>query len=70
MKFTKMQGAGNDYIYVDCFQGTVQNPEKTAIFVSNRHFGIGSDGLVLICPSEFRRNHVWECCPMCWEICL
>ena len=52
MKFTKMQGAGNDYIYVDCFQGTVQNPEKTAIFVSNRHFGIGSDGLVLICPSE------------------
>ncbi len=45
MKFTKMQGAGNDYIYVDCFQGTVQNPEKTAIFVSNRHFGIGSDVL-------------------------
>ncbi len=52
MKFTKMQGAGNDYIYVDCFQETVQNPEKTAIFVSNRHFGIGSDGLVLIWPSE------------------
>lgn len=52
MKFTKMQGAGNDYIYVNCFEETVKNPEKFAIKVSDRHFGIGSDGLILICPSE------------------
>ena len=52
MKFTKMQGAGNDYIYVKCFTETVKNPEETAVRVSDRHFGIGADGLVLICPSE------------------
>lgn len=52
MKFTKMQGAGNDYIYVNCFRETVENPEQTAIRVSDRHFGIGADGLVLICQSE------------------
>lgn len=52
MRFTKMQGAGNDYIYVNCFEEKVEEPEKTAVFVSDRHFGIGSDGLVLICPSE------------------
>lgn len=52
MKFTKMQGAGNDYVYVNCFEETVEDPVKTAIRVSDRHFGIGSDGLVLICPSE------------------
>lgn len=48
MKFTKMQGIGNDYVYVDCFQETVEDPGKTAVFVSDRHFGIGSDGLILI----------------------
>ncbi|MCI8518004.1 MAG: diaminopimelate epimerase [Hungatella sp.] len=52
MKFTKMQGAGNDYVYVNCFEETVEDPVGTAIRVSDRHFGIGSDGLVLICPSE------------------
>lgn len=52
MKFTKMHGAGNDYIYVNCFEEQVTDPEKTAIKVSDRHFGIGSDGLVLIKPSE------------------
>lgn len=52
MKFTKMQGCGNDYVYVNCFCETVGNPEETAIKVSDRHFGIGADGLVLICPSE------------------
>ncbi len=52
MKFTKMHGCGNDYIYVNCFEEKVENPEKTAVFVSDRHFGIGSDGLILICPSE------------------
>ena len=52
MKFTKMQGIGNDYVYVNCFEETVENPEKAAVFVSNRNFGIGSDGLILIQPSE------------------
>lgn len=52
MKFTKMHGLGNDYIYVNCFEETVENPSQTAKFVSDRHFGIGSDGLVLILPSE------------------
>ena len=52
MKFTKMHGLGNDYVYVNCFEETVNDPEKLAIAVSNRHFGIGSDGLILITPSE------------------
>lgn len=52
MKFTKMQGCGNDYIYVNCLEETVREPERTAVYVSDRHFGIGSDGLILICPSE------------------
>lgn len=52
MKFTKMQGAGNDYVYVNCFEETIEDPKALAVKVSDRHFGIGSDGLVLICPSE------------------
>lgn len=53
MRFTKMQGAGNDYIYVDCFRETVPGDlAETARRMSDRHFGIGGDGLVLICPSE------------------
>ena len=52
MKFTKMQGAGNDYVYVNCFEETVANPQQVAIQVSNRNFGIGSDGLILIMPSD------------------
>lgn len=52
MKFTKMQGAGNDYVYVNCFEEQVVNPEQVAIKVSNRNFGIGSDGLILIMPSQ------------------
>ena len=51
MKFTKMQGAGNDYVYVNCFEEKVEDPVSTAIRVSDRHFGIGSDGLILIKPS-------------------
>lgn len=47
-----MQGAGNDYVYVNCFEETVENPRQVAIQVSNRNFGIGSDGLILIMPSE------------------
>lgn len=52
MKFTKMQGLGNDYVYVNCFSETVQNPSALAKRISDRHFGVGSDGLILICPSE------------------
>ena len=52
MKFTKMQGCGNDYIYVNCFAETVPDPSAAAIRLSDRHFGIGGDGLVLICPSQ------------------
>lgn len=52
MKFTKMQGLGNDYVYVNCFEETVENPAEVAVKVSDRHFGIGSDGLILIKPSN------------------
>ena len=52
MKFTKMHGIGNDYVYVNCFSEKVKDPEKTAIYVSDRHFGIGSDGMILIKPSD------------------
>lgn len=52
MKFTKMQGIGNDYVYVNCFEENVDDPNSAAIRVSDRHFGIGSDGLILIKPSE------------------
>ena len=52
MKFTKMQGIGNDYVYVNCLEEKVEDPSETAKIVSDRHFGIGSDGLILICPSD------------------
>ena len=52
MKFTKMHGLGNDYIYVNCTQQSIDNPSEVAKRISDRHFGIGSDGLVLILPSE------------------
>lgn len=52
MKFTKMQGIGNDYVYVNCLEEKVDHPEELAKLVSDRHFGIGSDGLILIKPSE------------------
>lgn len=52
MKFTKMQGIGNDYVYINCFEETVDNPNELSVKVSDRHFGIGSDGLILICPSD------------------
>ena len=52
MKFTKMEGLGNDYVYVNCFKETVEDPKSIAIKVSDRHFGLGSDGLILIKPSE------------------
>ena len=52
MRFTKMHGIGNDYVYVDCLHERVADPGRAARIVSDRHFGIGSDGLILICPSE------------------
>ena len=52
MKFTKMQGIGNDYVYVNCFEETVADPERGSEIISDRHFGIGADGLVLIMPSD------------------
>jgi diaminopimelate epimerase len=53
MKFTKMQGAGNDYVYVNCFEEPMpKDPVELAKRVSDRHFGIGGDGLILICPSS------------------
>lgn len=52
MKFTKMHGLGNDYVYVNCFKEKIDNPPAVARFVSDRHFGIGSDGLIMINPSQ------------------
>lgn len=52
MKFTKMEGIGNDYVYVNCFQEKVKDPRRVAVKVSDRHYGIGSDGLILIKPSD------------------
>lgn len=52
MHFTKMQGIGNDYVYVNCFEETVRDPEALAVRISRPHFGVGSDGLVLIEPSD------------------
>ena len=52
MKFTKMHGLGNDYVYVDGSKETIKDPVQTAIFVSDRHTGIGGDGLIIINPSK------------------
>ena len=53
MRFTKMHGLGNDYVYLDCVRNAVPaDPAALAVAVSDRHFGIGSDGLILICKSE------------------
>ena len=52
IKFTKMHGLGNDYVYIDAINQKIENESSLAKFVSNRHFGIGSDGLILICKSD------------------
>ena len=52
MKFTKMHGIGNDYIYVNCFEEVVNDPERLSLVMSRPHFGVGSDGLILIEPSD------------------
>ena len=59
MEFTKMEGCGNDYVYVNGFTYKIKNPNKVSEFVSNRNFGIGSDGLIMVNPSDkadFRMN--------------
>ena len=50
--FTKMQGCGNDYIYIDCLEKMVASPESLSVYISDRHFGVGGDGIVLIAPSR------------------
>ena len=50
--FTKMHGCGNDYIYINCFEHTIDDPATLSKHISDRHFGIGGDGIVLICPSD------------------
>ena len=52
MKFTKMHGIGNDYVYINCFEEVVKEPAKLVTIISDRHFGVGSDGLILILPSK------------------
>lgn len=52
LKFTKMHGCGNDYIYFNCFETPVEHPEELSVRISDRHFGVGGDGIVLICPSN------------------
>ena len=52
MRFTKMEGCGNDYIYINGFEEEVKYPDMLAVAMSERHFGVGADGLVLILPSE------------------
>ncbi len=52
MKFTKMHGLGNDYVFVNCFEENISDPQQAARVISDRHFGIGADGLVMICPSD------------------
>lgn len=52
LKLTKMQGCGNDYIYINCFKTEINSPESLSVFLSDRHYGVGSDGIVLILPSD------------------
>lgn len=52
VKFTKMHGIGNDYVYINCFEERVENPSELAIKMSPRRFGVGADGVILICPSD------------------
>ena len=58
MKFTKLHGCGNDYLYIDCITNVPPaNPEELARLMSDRHFGVGSDGLILICPPNHPGSH-------------
>jgi diaminopimelate epimerase len=57
MRFVKMQGIGNDYVYVDAFNQTINAPEKVAVRVSDRHFGVGGDGMILVAPPTDAGRH-------------
>ena len=52
MEFTKMHGTGNDYVYVNCMEQELPNPGAISEYISHRRFGIGSDGLIMICKSD------------------
>lgn len=52
LNFTKMHGCGNDYVYFNCFDQPLENPEALSVLLSDRHFGVGGDGIILICPSD------------------
>ena len=72
MRFTKMHGAGNDYVFVDCFaQSSPENPSELAVAVSDRHCGVGADGLILICPSDVAdaRMRMWNADGSRGEMC-
>ena len=80
MRFTKMQAAGNDYVYMDTFKAPISSPEALARRISDRHFGVGSDGLILICPpsdpgeADFRMRmflsliHIYAVCRQLHDI--
>lgn len=84
IKFTKMHGLGNDYVYIDCVTNQYSfNKSSLAQFVSNRHFGIGSDGLILILKSDIAdfkmemfnydrksSRNVWQWNTLCGKVCL
>ena len=57
MKFTKMHGIGNDYVYINAIENVIENPSALSEKLSDRHFGIGSDGLILIAPSDKAHRH-------------
>ncbi len=52
LKFTKMHGCGNDYVYFDCFSQNIEDPEALSIRLSDRHKGVGGDGVIMVCPSD------------------
>lgn len=52
MRFTKMHGIGNDYVYVNCLEEYIEDPAALAVKMSRQHYGVGSDGLIMICPSD------------------
>lgn len=82
-RFTKMHGTGNDYVYVNGFEQEIENPGELSIRISDRHFGHGSDGLILIVPSKVAGLpyayvqcrwiggcYVWQRDPLCGKICV
>ena len=71
MKFTKMQGLGNDYVYVNCFEEKIEDPSALAVRISDRHFGVGSDGLILINPSKVAdcEMEMYNADGSCGEMC-